>query len=57
MFYQTDFIQNLVAAKGAANAFMFVILLVGVQGLVEMLVCTLVGGTAAKSVALAAKKN
>lgn len=57
VFYQTDFIQNLVAAKGAANAFMFVILLVGVQGLVEMLVCTLVGGTAAKSVALAAKKN
>ena len=57
VFYQTDFIQNLVAAKGAANAFVFVILLVGVQGLVEMLVCTLVGGTAAKSVALATKKN
>lgn len=56
-FYQTDYIQSLVTAKGAANAFMFVVLLVGVQGLVEMLVCTLVGGTAAKSVAVAIKKN
>lgn len=57
VFYQTDYIQNLVVAKGASNAFMFVVLLVGMQGLIEMLVCTLVGGTASKSVAIAIKKN
>ena len=56
-FYQTDYIQNLVSAKGAANPFMFVILLVGVQGLIEMVVCTLTGGSAAKGVAVALRKK
>lgn len=56
-FYQTDYIQNLVSAKGAANPFMFVILLVGVQGLIEMVVCTITGGSAAKGVAVALRKK
>lgn len=56
-FYQTDYIQNLVSAKGAANPFMFVILLVGVQGLIEMIVCTITGGSAAKGVAVALRKK
>ena len=37
-FYGCDYIQNIVAAKGAANPFMFVVLLVGVQGVMEFLV-------------------
>lgn len=57
VFYKTDYIQNLVSAKGAANPFMFVILLVGVQGLVEMIVCTITAGAASKGVAVALKKN
>lgn len=56
-FYQTDYIQNLVSTKGAANPFMFVILLVGVQGLIEMVVCTITGGSAAKGVAVALRKK
>lgn len=55
VFYNTEYIQSLAAGKGAANPFMFIILLVGVQGLVEMLVCTLVSGTTAKGVAKAVK--
>ena len=31
-FYGCDYVQNLVSVKGAANPFMFVVLLVGVQG-------------------------
>ena len=54
-FYQTEMVQNLVARTGAANPFMFVVLLVGVQGLVEAVVCTAVAGVAAKGVAHAMK--
>lgn len=57
VFYNTDTVQGLVASKGATNPLMFVVLLVGVQGLIETLVCTLTGGTVAKGVAVALKKN
>ena len=43
-FYGCDYIQNIVAAKGAANPFMFVVLLVGVQGVMEFLVSGILGG-------------
>lgn len=55
-FYGTDYVQGLVADKGAANPLMFVVLLVGLQGLIEMIVCTLAGGAASKGVAAALKK-
>ena len=42
-FYQTDYVQSLVIAKGAGNPLMFVVLLVGVQGVVEAIVCSLTG--------------
>jgi len=54
-FYQTEMVQNLVQKTGATNPLMFVVLLVGVQGLVEALVCTVVAGAAAKGVAKAMK--
>ena len=56
-FYQTDYIQSLAAAKGAANPFMFIVLLVGLQGLIEMLVCTVTAGAVAKGVAKAIRKE
>ena len=42
-FYHTEYVQSLVAAKGAINPLMFVVLLVGVQGVVEAIVCSVVG--------------
>ena len=54
-FYQTELVQNLVSRTGATNPVMFVILLVGFQGLVEAIVCTVVAGTAAKGVSKALK--
>ena len=42
-FYQTDYVQSLVIAKGADNPLMFVVLLVGVQGVVEAIVCSVTG--------------
>ena len=49
-FYGCDYVQNLVSVKGAANPFMFVVLLVGVQGVAEVLVSGILGGIVARAV-------
>jgi len=50
VFYQTEYIQGLVSAKGAASPLMFVVLLVGVQGVIEAIVCSVAGTAAAGGV-------
>ena len=50
-FYGCDYVQNLVSVKGAANPFMCVVLLVGVQGVAEFLVSGILGGIVARAVA------
>ena len=50
-FYKSEYVQNLVSNLGAANPLMFVILLVGVQGLIEWATGCFVGGSVAKGVA------
>ena len=50
-FYGCDYVQNLVSVKGAANPFMFVVLLVGVHGVAEFLVSGILGGIVARAVA------
>ena len=45
-----DYVQNLVSVKGAANPLMFVVLLVGVQGVAEFLVSGILGGIVARAV-------
>ena len=50
VFYNTATVQDIVAAKGAANPLMFVVLLVGVQGLLEAVVCGILGGIVSKAV-------
>ena len=49
-FYNCDYVQNLVSVKGAANPFMFVVLLVGVQGVAEFVVSGVLGGIVARAV-------
>lgn len=49
-FYNTEFVQGIAAGKGATNPFMFVILVVGVQGLVEAGICGALGGVISKAV-------
>lgn len=56
-FYHTEYIQNLVASKGAASPLMFVVLLVGVQGVVEAVVCSITGTAIAGSVKKAIGKS
>ena len=49
-FYGCDYVQNLVSVKGASNPLMFVVLLVGVQGVAEFLVSGILGGIVARAV-------
>ena len=56
-FYQTEFVQNLASTKGAVNPLMFVILVVGVQGLIEWATGLVIGGSVAKGVAAALKRD
>lgn len=49
VFYQTEYIQNLVAKLGAANPIAFVLMLVGIQGLIEAVVCGVAGTIVAKT--------
>ncbi len=51
VFYQTDYIQNLVTKLGVGNPISFVIALVGFQGLCEAVVCGVVGTVVAKTLA------
>ena len=52
-FYNTDYIQQMAAGKGATNPLNFIILVVGVQGLIEAATGLVIGGTVAKGVARA----
>ena len=56
-FYGCDYVQNLVSVKGAANPFMFVVLLVGVQAIFEWVICCLVAGAVSLPVRKYLKMN
>ena len=49
-YYNTDYIQGFVSALGAANPFSFVVLFVGINGLVELLAGFIIAFPAAKAV-------
>ena len=44
LFYNIDYVQNLAQTLGADNIFMFIVLCVGVQAVVEWVICCLVAG-------------
>ena len=54
-FYQTEFVQNMVTKLGASGPLTLVVLMVGVQGLVEAATGLVIGGGVAKAVAYALK--
>lgn len=57
VFYGSDYVQERVATLGASGPLMFVILSVGVQGLIEAIVGAVVGGALTKGVAHALKSD
>ena len=57
VFYRTEFVQSRVAALGASGPLMFIVLSVGVQGLIEAATGLVIGGAVAKGVAHALKRD
>lgn len=57
VFYRTEFVQNRVSVLNASGPLMFVVLSVGVQGLIEAATGLVVGGAVAKGVAHALKRD
>ena len=55
-FYNTDYIQGFVDTHGVTNPFAYVVALVGVQGAIEAVVCTVVGAAVARALAAALKE-
>jgi len=49
VFWKTDYVQGLASGLGAVNPLMFVVLLVGVQGLIEAVTCGVVGTAICKA--------
>lgn len=54
-FYNTEYIQGIVEGLGATNPFMFVIAFVGLNGLVEAIVCFIIGSAVSKALKTALK--
>ncbi len=49
-FYNTEYIQQMATVLGAANPITFIIAFVGLQGLVEAVVCFIISGIISKNV-------
>lgn len=56
-FYNTDKIQSLVAKFGSANPVAFIIAFVGTNGLLEVIICSIIGGIIAQRLNIALKKK
>ncbi len=57
IFFNTEYIQGFVTATGATNAFHFVILFVGLNGLLEALICFVVGTSVSKAIEIFVRKS
>ena len=55
-FYPTDYIQGLAQSMGTSNALAFVVAFVGVNGVVEAVVCFVVGSAISKALKVALKE-
>mgnify|MGYP000330981450 CR=1 FL=1 len=56
-FYNTEYIQSFVSALGAKNALLFILAFVGVNGLIEAIVCFIVGTAISAALKKALKYN
>ena len=50
-FYNTEYIQSFASVLGATNPFSFIVLFVGLQGLIEAVVCFIISTVICKAVA------
>ncbi len=55
IFYHTEYIQGLVQTRGVTNPLMFVVAFVGVQGMIEAVVCFLIASAVSRALGAALK--
>lgn len=56
IFYRTEYIQGLVSSLGVHNPLAFIVALVGIQGVIEALVCGIVSGIVSLTLAKALRR-
>ena len=56
-FYRTEYIQGIAPSMGAGNPFIFVILFVGVNGVVEAVACFVAGSAISQALKKVVKRN
>lgn len=56
LFYQTEYVQTLVTSLGVDSPLTFVIALVGIQGLIEAILCGILSGTVSLTLAKVLKR-
>lgn len=56
-FYQTDYIQGIAQGMGAGNPLIFVLLFVGVNGLVEAIACFVAGSAISQALKRVVRRN
>lgn len=56
-FYQTDFIQKIVAGMGTGSVFSFILAFVGINGLIEAAACCVLAGTISKALCAVAARQ
>lgn len=56
-FYDTDYIQSFVSAMGVSNAFLFIIAFVGMNGLIEAILCFAIAAAIAGALKKALRYN
>jgi uncharacterized membrane protein len=57
LFYNTEYVQGIVTALGATNPIHFILLFVTVNGLIEAVICFVVGTAVSKAIDLFTKKS
>lgn len=57
LFYNTEYVQGIVSALGATNPLHFIVLFVTVNGLIEALICFVVGTAVSKAIDIFTKKS
>ena len=57
LFYNTEYVQGIVTALGATNPFHFIVLFVTINGLIEALICFVVGTAVSKAIDVFTKKS
>ncbi len=57
IFYNTDYIQDIVTKLGVSNPLMFVVAFVGIQGTVEAVICTLITAILTLTLSKASKRG